>query len=201
MAKPPLPKPGDRRRLSVGLLGGSFNPAHEGHLHISRLAKRALKLDQVWWLVSPQNPLKPVLGMAPFKERLAHAALTAAKDPFIRISDFERRLGTRYTVDTVAALKARLPNIRFVWLIGADNLVQLPRWRGWTGLMRLLPVAAIARPAYSLRALAGRAASRYRHARVPARALARAKPPAWSFLWLEEHPASASEIRKSAERK
>ncbi|MFA6019553.1 MAG: nicotinate-nucleotide adenylyltransferase [Rhodospirillales bacterium] len=195
--KPPLPLPGDKRKRSVGLLGGSFNPAHAGHLHVSKMAKMALGLDEIWWLVSPQNPLKPVRGMAPFGQRLAGAERLAAGLSFIKISDFEARLGTRYTADTVARLQKRLPHIRFVWLIGADNLTQLPRWKGWIRLMRLLPVAVMARPAYSLRALAGQAARRYERFRTPPCKLAQARPPAWSFLWQKEHPASASHIRAS----
>ncbi len=197
MWKPPLPRQGDRRKRAVGLLGGSFNPAHEGHVHVSRMAKQALGLDEVWWLVSPQNPLKPISGMAPFRTRMEQAKTLTALIPFIKISDVESKLGTRYTADTVAILQKRLPGLRFVWLIGADNLAQLPRWRGWTRLMRLLPVAVMARPAYSLPALAGKAAKRFERFRTPARKLVKATPPAWSFLWLREHPASASKIRTS----
>lgn len=199
-SKPPPPAFGDRRKLAVGLLGGSFNPAHEGHLHISRLAKGALGLDQVWWLVSPQNPLKPVAGMASFDDRLTTAQGITAKDAFIRVSDAEKRLGTRYSADSVAILKQRLPRIRFVWLMGADNLSQLPKWRGWTRLMRLVPVAVMARPSYSLKALAGKAASRYRRCWTKPARLIGARPPAWSFLWLPRHPASASQIRAASSK-
>ncbi|CAA6603987.1 putative nicotinate-nucleotide adenylyltransferase [Rhodospirillaceae bacterium LM-1] len=195
MWKAPLPRSGDQRKRSVGLLGGSFNPAHEGHVHVSRMAKQALGLDEVWWLVSPQNPLKPVSGMAPFRTRMDQAKTLTATIPFIQISDVESRLGTRYTADTVAILQKRLPGLRFIWLIGADNLAQLPRWRGWTRLMGLLPVAVMARPAYSLPALAGKAAKRFERFRTPPRRLVKTSPPAWSFLWLKEHPASASRIR------
>ena len=112
----------------IGLLGGSFNPAHEGHLHISRQALRRLKLDVVWWVVSPQNPLKPTAGMAPFEERFASAARVAAAEPRIVVSDIERTLGTRFSIDTVESLKATHPDTRFVWVMGADNLLQAPRW-------------------------------------------------------------------------
>lgn len=195
MDKAAIPPFGSRLRLTVGLLGGSFNPAHEGHLHFSRRAKRALGLDQVWWLVSPQNPLKPVQGMGRFEERLDRARRTAAKDAFIRVTDLEKRLGVRYSADTVAAVKKRLPCMKFVWLMGADNLSQLPKWRGWTRLMRLVPVAVMARPTYSLPALAGKAALRYRGQRQNPERLAKASPPAWCFLWLAQHPAAASRIR------
>ncbi|MBF0167949.1 MAG: nicotinate-nucleotide adenylyltransferase [Alphaproteobacteria bacterium] len=193
--KAPLPSLGDRRKRSVGLLGGSFNPAHEGHLHLSLLARRALALDEVWWLVSPQNPLKPVKGMASFQDRLGRAQKCVAPYPFLKITDIEARLGTCYSADTVAHLKKRLPGIRFVWLMGADNLSQLPRWRGWTRLVKLLPVAVMARPAYSLPALAGKAAKRYERCATSSRKLSGAIPPAWTFLWLKEHPASATDIR------
>src|SRR5690242_8506315 len=106
----------------IGLLGGSFNPAHGGHLHISRLALARLGLDQVWWLVSPQNPLKPAEGMAPFDERLRQAAAVAAADKRIRVSSIEADLGTTFTADTLAALRRRFPRARFVWLMGSDNL-------------------------------------------------------------------------------
>ena len=129
----------------VGLLGGSFNPAHGGHLHVSREALKRLDLDEVWWLVAPQNPLKAVRGMAPFDKRLA-GAKRLARDPRIRVLDLERRLGTRYTVDTVAALRRLFPKIRFVWLMGADNLAQIRHWQRWTRIFAALPIAVFARP-------------------------------------------------------
>src|SRR3954471_15978292 len=118
-----LPPFGDRSRLRIGLLGGSFNPAHEGHVHLSREAIKRLDLDEVWWLVSPQNPLKPARGMAPLEERMA-GAVRLAEPPRLRVTDLEARLGTRYTADTILALKRRFPATRFVWLMGADNLRQ-----------------------------------------------------------------------------
>jgi nicotinate-nucleotide adenylyltransferase len=182
-------------RRRVGLLGGSFNPAHDGHRHISLWALRALRLTEVWWLVSPQNPLKPVAGMAPLAERMARAR-QVARHPRIRVTDIERRLGTRYTVDTVAALRRHHPGVHFVWLMGADILVQLPHWYRWTALAQMVPLAVFDRPGYAYRALAGRAAQRLANRRVrdPAR-LATARPPAWAFLWGRRHRASASAIR------
>ena len=185
------------RRPRIGLLGGSFNPAHAGHLHLSRLALERLRLDYVWWLVSPQNPLKPVAGMAPFAERLA-AARHVARHPRILVSDIEDRISTRYTLDTVRYLTRVVPNARFVWLMGADNLGQLPRWHGWTRLFATLPIAVFARPTYSLKVLSGKAAKRYATARLPGRAasrLAGCTPPAWVFLHTRLNPASASSIR------
>ena len=140
-ALPPLLPPlGDRRRLRVGLLGGSFNPAHEGHLHISAAAQRLLGLDQVWWLVSPQNRLKPTKGMAPFARRLAQARMLAVKHRII-VSEVEQTLGTVRTAETLAALQRRYPAMAFVWLMGADNLAQIPRWWRWTDIYRRVRVA------------------------------------------------------------
>lgn len=187
--------------LRVGLLGGSFNPAHEGHLYVSREALRRLRLDQVWWLVSPQNPLKPRAGMAPLAERLA-SARRVARDPRIRVSDLETRLGTRFTVDTLERLRQR-PGYRFVWMIGADNLAQLPRWRHWERVMEACAIAVFERDPYSYGALAGAAATRFAGARLSdARAadLAASTPPAWVFLRLRPHPASSTAIRRAAGR-
>lgn len=184
--------------LRVGLLGGSFNPAHDGHLHISRLALRLLALDQVWWLVSPQNPLKPVAGMGPLERRLAAARAVAAAEPAVRVDAIERELGTRYTADTLAALADRFPAVRFVWLMGADILIQLPRWKRWRDVFRAVPIAVFARPSYSLKALSGPAARRFAGARrrgTRAPDLVAMTPPAWVFLKTPLHPASASRIR------
>jgi len=180
------------------LLGGSFNPAHEGHRHISLEAMKRLHLDEVWWLVSPQNPLKPGEGMAPFATRLA-AARATAKSPRIKVLDLEARLGTRYTVDTVAAISRFFPRTRFVWLMGADNLKQIRHWRRWTEIFRRLPIAVLDRPTYSLAALSDLAAQAFARHRVrpgAARGLAELAPPAWTFLPIKLDPHSASAIRE-----
>jgi nicotinate-nucleotide adenylyltransferase len=185
------------RRRRVGLLGGSFNPAHGGHLHISREALKRLDLDEVWWLVSPQNPLKPRAGMRSLEERLA-GARALARHPRIKVTDIERRLGTAYTADTLAALKRRFPRLRFVWLMGADNLLQIPKWERWRNVFELVPIAVFARPSYSLSSLSGPAARRYARRRVPlrdARRLADTEPPAWVFLPIRLDARSATEIR------
>ena len=114
----------------IGLLGGSFNPAHDGHVHISQCALKRLQLDQVWWLVTPQNPLKPSEGMAPFQERL-ETARSFVSDPRITVSDFEYRIGSRYTIDALDSLFRNYPGVRFVWLMGADNLLEAHRWHRW----------------------------------------------------------------------
>lgn len=182
----------------IGLLGGSFNPAHAGHRHISLLALKTLALDEVWWLVSPQNPLKSRDGMAPMAARLA-SARTIARHPRIHPTDLESRLGTRFTADTLRLLKRRRPGVRFVWIMGADNLGQIHRWQRWIEIFRLVPVAVFDRPTYCYPALAGRAAQRFRAFRRPGAAasgLASRKPPAWCFVAAARHPASATEIRQ-----
>jgi len=188
-----------RGRRRIGLLGGSFNPAHAGHVHISRVALARLGLHEVWWVVSPQNPLKPEVGMAPIADRIA-AAWSLIRDRRIRPTAIEMRLGTRYTVDTVAALRRRCPAVRFVWLIGADNLLELPQWHRWTELFGRVPIAVFARRPYSLRALSGLAAqrfARYRMREGAIAALAGRTPPAWVFLHCRAHPASATAIRET----
>jgi nicotinate-nucleotide adenylyltransferase len=193
-------KPSARGHRRIGLLGGSFNPAHDGHRHISVIALRRLGLDEVWWLVSPQNPLKPAKGMARLEQRMA-SARAIARHPRIRVTDIERRLGTRYTVDTVCALQRHHPDLTFVWLIGADNLIQMPAWKSWQTLFGSVAVAVFARPSYSLRALAGQAARRFSQSRLQenqAGCLAWRRPPAWVFLRIRLHPASATAIRASA---
>jgi len=135
------------KRRTVGLLGGSFNPAHGGHRAISLFARAALGLDEVWWLVSPGNPLKPAQGMAPLAARVARAQAVARHAP-IRVTAIERELGTRYTADTLRALRRRYPRIRFIWLMGDDNLRQFHRWKAWRDIARAVPIAVIARPGY-----------------------------------------------------
>ncbi len=201
VALPPNPW-GDRRRVAVGLLGGSFNPAHAGHRHISVEALKRLRLDEVWWLVSPQNPLKPVAGMAPLDVRLDHAR-TVAAHPRIRVSALEADLGSTYTADLLATLPVRFPRARFVWLMGADNMVQIPRWKAWRSIFRSTPVAILDRGTYSYQALTGQAAQRFAAARLPAhraKALAGEDPPAWVFLPIRRHAASATEIRTRRDR-
>jgi nicotinate-nucleotide adenylyltransferase len=186
-----------RSRRRIGLLGGSFNPAHRGHLHLSLEALKRLDLDEIWWLVAPQNPLKPVQGMAPFKARLANAR-ALVRHPRIAVTDLEARLGTRYTADTLAELGRRFPNARFVWLMGADNLEQIRHWERWGDVFRLAAVAVFDRPTYCLKALAGLAAQRFKRQRRPPRDLRRlaaAKLPAWAYLPIRLDPSSATALR------
>ncbi|MCZ6721928.1 MAG: nicotinate-nucleotide adenylyltransferase [Proteobacteria bacterium] len=189
---------GERRTPRIGLLGGSFNPAHEGHLHISRLALGDLDLDRVWWLVSPQNPLKPVAGMAAYGERLRDAR-RMARDRRIHVSGIERRLGCRYTAETLRRLGRLYPRVRFVWLMGADNLVQIAQWRDWTAIFEAVPVAIFDRPSYSKRALESEAAKRFQKFRLAscrARSLANRRPPAWVFFPGRLSGVSAAGIRE-----
>ncbi len=182
-------------------MGGSFNPAHDGHRHVSIEALKRLKLDEVWWLVAMQNPLKPVKGMAPFEARLKNAA-SFARHPRIRVLDLETRLGTHYTINTVEALSSVFPRTRFVWLMGADNLAQIRHWKRWRDIYATVPIAVLARPGFCRAALAELAAKRFARARLhasAARGLARMKPPAWVFLWAKYDSSSATELR--AERK
>jgi len=183
--------------MRIGLLGGSFNPAHDGHRHVALQAMRRLRLGQVWLLVSPGNPLKHDGGMAPLAARLA-SARAIADGRRIVATDIEARLGTRYTADTLRALCRRFPRARFVWLMGADNLHQLPRWRDWLAIARSMPFAVHPRPSYNPRALAGQAAHRLHAARRPARqaaSLAGQPAPAWIFLPGLQHAASATALR------
>ncbi len=192
--------------MRIGLLGGSFNPAHEGHVHVSRRALKELALDRVWWLVSPQNPLKAAAGMAELNERLEIARTVAAVEPRIVPTAIEAELGTTYTVDTVRALRRRFPHHRYVWLMGADNLLQLPHWRRWRTLFRLVPIAVFDRPTYSIMAVNGKAARRFAGARIPQRRawrLVDMAPPVWVFLPGRLHAGSATAIRarRAAERR
>ncbi len=166
---------------------------------MSLLAFQRLALDEVWWLVSPQNPLKPVAGMAPLAVRLAQTRLVAAGHKRIVVSDLESRLSrSTYTADTLQALRSRFPRLRFVWLMGADNLVQLRHWELWSEIFRTVAIAVFDRPSHSLKALAGLPARRFARHRVPisaARRLADMKPPAWVFFHTRLDPNSATRIR------
>jgi nicotinate-nucleotide adenylyltransferase len=187
----------DSRLKRIGLLGGSFNPAHSGHRAISLHAIRALGLDEVWWLVSPGNPLKPDKGMAPFEARLASACTMARHAP-IRATGIEKRLGTRYTVDTLAKLTRSFPRDRFIWLMGADNLAQFHQWRDWRRIARQVPIAVIARPGYERDARASPAMSWLRRSVRPAgqaKNWTRWRLPALVLLRFRPDPTSATSLR------
>ncbi len=185
--------------IATGLLGGSFNPAHGGHRAVSLLAMDALGLDDLWWMVSPGNPLKPAAGMAPLPARVASAQAMARRSR-IRATAIERDLGTRYTVDTLRALIRRYPRRRFIWLMGADNLGQLHRWRDWRGIARMMPIAVIARPGYDARARAAVAMGWLRSAvRPPGQRLhwTTWSPPALVFLRFPPDARSATRLRQA----
>ena len=183
----------------TGLLGGSFNPAHRGHRRISLFALDKLGLDEVWWLVSPGNPLKPVEGMAPLTARVAAARQQARRVP-VRVTAIERELGTRYTVDTLRALLRRYPKRRFVWLMGSDNLAQFHRWKDWRGIARMMPIAVIARPGYDAAAMASPAMAwlgRFRRRPEALNDPARRSLPALYLLRFDPDPRSATAIRSA----
>jgi nicotinate-nucleotide adenylyltransferase len=188
--------------LRVGLLGGSFNPPHSAHRELSLLALKRLQLDRVWWLVTPGNPLKDTSGLPALDKRIA-AARKLAAHPAIQVTGIEAALRTRYTVDTVAALRRRFPKVRFVWLMGADNLSQSHRWWQWEKIAQFVPIAVIDRPTDSFRALAAPAAlalSKYRHNEHDAARLAEMDAPAWTFLHGMKSPLSSTELRSHTKR-
>lgn len=181
---------------SIGLFGGSFDPAHDGHVHVTHHALQRLQLDQVWWLVSPGNPLK-ASGPAPLDARLARARKLMSH-PRVQVTPIEAQLGTRYTADTLRALMHLFPDRRFVWIMGADNLAGFHRWDNWRMIIESLPIAVVSRPAQQLRALSSVAARRYAHARIPARSaslLSVAQAPAWCFLTIPLRDISSSDLR------
>lgn len=180
----------------IGLLGGSFDPAHQGHVHITRTALKRFQLDRVWWMVSPGNPLKSK-GPAPLAARMT-AARAIMDHPKVEITDIETRLGTRYTADTLAVLIKRYPHVRFVWLMGADNLTDFHHWQDWRWIMDHVPIGVVARPGDTLAARMSKAARIYAQARQPARAahmLGRQTPPAWGFINLPLSTQSSTAIR------
>lgn len=194
---------GDDRRQRIGLLGGSFNPAHAGHAHVALAALRALRLDRVWLMVSPGNPLKPTRGMAPFAERLASAG-AVARDSRLLATDIEQLLGSRHTHRTLSLLRRRFRRARFVLILGADNLSQLPRWQRWREFLFHTPLAVLPRPGYSRAALRGQAAAVLAHRRRRAAALQASRWTAgapWCFVPAAERAISATAIRAAAHLK
>ena len=190
---------GDHRRMRIGLLGGSFNPAHDGHLHISIEARRLLALDQVWWLVSPQNPLKSNRDMAPLAQRVAQAQEIASA-PWLQTVTLEQDFGTVRTWETLRVLKTRFPKAEFVWLMGADNLEQIPRWARWSKIFKSVHVAVFDRSPYSHRVLYGKASRRFASHRLKAshgRALWAKSAQRWVYFAQRRHTASSTKIRLS----
>lgn len=185
-----------RPGMTVGLLGGSFDPPHEGHVHITREALKRFDLDRVWWLVSPGNPLK-ARGPAAIARRMK-AANAIMRHPRVTISDFEARAGTRYTAETIARLRRSYPGVRFVWLMGADNLAQFHRWKDWQQIMGTVPVGVLARPGDRINARTAKAAEVYNSAKVPGRCshlLGQSEAPAWCFVNVPMVDLSSTELR------
>lgn len=192
---------------SIGLFGGTFNPAHAGHLHVAECGLQRLSLDQIWWMVSPGNPLKTehFSSSASYAERVASVeALNNGNGlpPRMHLSHMERDFGTRYTVDTLRRAKKRWPNTRFVFLMGADNLMQLPKWKGWREIMETVPIAVIARSGAktsdTIKARLSQAARQYNTARIPecrAHTLANYEAPAWTYLTPPMNSLSSTALR------
>jgi nicotinate-nucleotide adenylyltransferase len=196
MTSLPVAKPGQ----VVGLLGGSFDPPHAGHVHISKAALKRFRLDRLWWLVSPGNPLKPN-GPAPLAQRM-QAARAMMQHPRVTVTDIEVQLGTRYTAQTLVGLRRRYPGVRFVWLMGADNLAQFHRWQNWQWIMDTVPIGVVARPGDRISARLSKAAKVYAQARIPgcaAHVLGHQDAPAWSFVNMPMSDQSSTAIRERGE--
>lgn len=198
-----IPTWGDRRNIRVGLLGGSFNPFHQGHLQLARRALKVLQLDQVWLMVSPGNPLKVGTEMASFAERYQNVQ-KAIDGRHIIATDIESRFHTRYSCDTLKILHQRFPKCKFVWLMGADGWSQMALWSRWHDILRLTPIAIFPRPAYIYTALNSKVAQWAYHYRLPVRyasILADCQPPAWIFIPSPVNGISATALRAQARKK
>ena len=183
--------------MRIGLFGGTFDPPHAAHLGASLLAMKRLKLDRMWWLVTPGNPLKDTRGLAPLKQRIA-SARALAQHPRIDITSFEAVINTRYTYDTLMYLRRRCPGVRFVWVMGADNLRSFSRWQKWRAIASLIPIAVVDRMGSSLYATAGRAGQalmRFRVPEVAATGLPNRKAPAWIYIHGLKSPLSSTALR------
>ncbi len=178
-------------------MGGSFNPAHDGHAMVAQLAIKRLRLHRVWWLVSSQNPLKTLAEMSPLEKRVAQAQ-TIAKHPRIEVSALEAKLGTQYTVDTIQTLSKRFTRTRFVWIMGADNMAQFHAWKDWQTISKTVGIAVFDRPSYSLKALSSQTARRFARFRLSERkgkVITKCRPPVWIFNHTRRNPVSATKLR------
>jgi nicotinate-nucleotide adenylyltransferase len=189
------------RGMRIGLFGGSFNPAHDGHAHVAETARMRMGLDRIIWLVSPQNPLKSRDETTPLAQRIAEIR------PFVGprdiISDFETRINATYTLDTLRALKARYPGVHFVWIMGGDSLASFHRWRGWVQIAHMMPMAVVSRPGVLMKSRLSPAGQRFRRFRKPertAKTLPGKKAPAWIYLKGPLHAASSTTIRAQRKR-
>ena len=192
--RPPLVMPGQR----IGILGGSFNPPHEGHRNLSLMALKTLELDRIWWLVTPGNPIKSHDELAALKVRLKACAMVSAH-PRIDVTAFETALPTNYTADTLRFLNLRFRSVHFVWLMGADNLINFHKWQEWRTIFNTMPIAVFDRPGYNLKALSSPAAHRFSASRLiqkHAKCLVHRAPPAWQFISQPLSHLSSTELRK-----
>ncbi len=183
--------------MAVGLFGGTFNPPHDGHLLVAELALRRMALDQDWWMVTPGNPLERNDGLPPLADRIAWCE-RMNEDPRVRITAFEARYNVQYTAQTLALVKARNPGVRFVWIMGADNLATFHHWQNWRGIAMTFPIAVIDRPGSTLSFLSSVMAKTFAHARIDesdAALLAHLRPPAWTFIHGPRSPLSSTAIR------
>ncbi len=188
------------KNRTIGLLGGSFNPAHDGHLHLSLEALKRLKLDAVWWLVSPGNPLKDSSDMMPYAKRF-EAAKAMVAHPSIVVSDIETQMGTRYSVDTITELQSRFPGTQFIWLMGADNLSSLHRWHRWRHFCNLIPIAVFDRAPFSHTAQQSKAYHTLSKFLLKNSEIKRMKSaPALAFIPMRRHPLSSTAVRKRLEK-
>lgn len=191
--------PHAEKGMTIGLFGGSFNPPHAGHVLLAEIALRRLDLDQLWWIVTPGNPLKDTRELAPLQERLAACELLA-ENPRIKITAFEAAFNVRYTADTLKLVQERNPGVRFIWLMGADNLKNFHKWQRWRHIAETFPIAVIDRPGSTLAYLSSKLAKTYDYARVDeddAQGLGRHKAPAWTFIHGPRSSLSSTAIRKA----
>jgi nicotinate-nucleotide adenylyltransferase len=198
-----LVMPHAERGMAVGLFGGSFNPPHEGHLLVAEIALRRLGLDQLWWMVTPGNPLKSRLGLAPLTDRLAMSE-KLVQDPRIKITAFEKTLETSYTAETLAFVKARNPHVNFVWVMGADSLKTFHLWQKWREILRTFPLAVVDRPGSTLSFLSSRMARAFGHARIDeddAGVLWKKPAPAWTFIHGPRSALSSTALRAKQSEK
>jgi nicotinate-nucleotide adenylyltransferase len=184
-----------QRGRSIGLYGGSFNPAHEGHLHVALKAIKYLNLDEIWLLVSPGNPLKNDSDMAPFEARFDSLKELVTHHPNLKVCNVETGLNTRFAIDTIRALQAEMPHTNFVWLMGADNFLSFDKWHKWEQIARMVPIAIFDRSGYALKGFARGLGKRFGKFRSRFRAFDVTQKPNWTFVAIPRHPGSATEIR------